>query len=438
MWTSRRIISTTVFCVLLAARLYAITDEEIFRNFQFSFLNPGARSAGMGNAFVALADDATAAEANPAGLTILTKPEVSFEFRSTSFDADKLNSLNRLRSEKETFQVRSKNDLETVNRPSFFSFVYPTPYVTLAVSRQEAVQLHGTLGEILDIVLVAQDGSPLPLTFTALGTEDQEITNWNFSIARKLPHRISIGATFRYSQLDWKTSVNNTARFVIGEFVFSSDTFQTSMDAQDNAFGLNLGLTYKPLPPLSLGVVYKMNPKFEAVEVETGDEAKKPGPFRNVLNIPDILGLGVSYKPNDVITVNSDVVRIQYSDLMDDFQGGYNQLTDSTNFQSLRYKISDAYEFHVGTEFYLIVKETPVAIRIGYYRKPSNSLEASDVSGLLPFDQPFAKSFFRRVDAENHITIGAGVVVLSDLQIDVAFDAGKSQSHFIVSTVYRF
>lgn len=36
--------------------------------FQFSFSNPGARSLGFGGAFVALADDATASFANPAGL----------------------------------------------------------------------------------------------------------------------------------------------------------------------------------------------------------------------------------------------------------------------------------------------------------------------------------------------------------------------------------
>ena len=47
---------------------------------QLSFSNPGARSLGFGGAFVALADDATAAFANPAGLAQLTKPELSVEY----------------------------------------------------------------------------------------------------------------------------------------------------------------------------------------------------------------------------------------------------------------------------------------------------------------------------------------------------------------------
>ena len=43
--------------------------------------NPGARSVGFGGAFVALADDATAAFSNPAGLDQLRRPEVSAELR---------------------------------------------------------------------------------------------------------------------------------------------------------------------------------------------------------------------------------------------------------------------------------------------------------------------------------------------------------------------
>ena len=43
---------------------------------QFDFLNPGARSLALGSAFVGLADDATAAWVNPAGLMELTRREI--------------------------------------------------------------------------------------------------------------------------------------------------------------------------------------------------------------------------------------------------------------------------------------------------------------------------------------------------------------------------
>jgi len=53
---------------------------------QFSFSNPGARSMGFGGAFIGLADDATAAFANPAGLVQLVRAEVSLEGRRWSYD----------------------------------------------------------------------------------------------------------------------------------------------------------------------------------------------------------------------------------------------------------------------------------------------------------------------------------------------------------------
>ncbi|MCK5376295.1 MAG: hypothetical protein KAJ97_04375, partial [Acidobacteria bacterium] len=55
--------------------------QETPSTFEFSFSNPGARSLGFGGAFAALADDATAAFANPAGLVQLVLPEVSVELR---------------------------------------------------------------------------------------------------------------------------------------------------------------------------------------------------------------------------------------------------------------------------------------------------------------------------------------------------------------------
>ena len=49
---------------------------------------PGARSLGLGGAFVAVADDATAAWANPSGLMQLVRPEITLEGRSWSEDRE--------------------------------------------------------------------------------------------------------------------------------------------------------------------------------------------------------------------------------------------------------------------------------------------------------------------------------------------------------------
>ena len=79
----RKICFVLAACAAAALPLAAQnTDIESLSGLQFNFGNPGARSLGMGGAFLGLADDASAAEANPAGLTILRKPEVSLEVRN--------------------------------------------------------------------------------------------------------------------------------------------------------------------------------------------------------------------------------------------------------------------------------------------------------------------------------------------------------------------
>src|ERR671924_2065136 len=78
----RTLLGFVVLGLLAAIPLAAQnTDIEALAGLQFNFGNPGARSLGMGGAFIGLADDASAAEANPAGLTVLRKPEVSIEAR---------------------------------------------------------------------------------------------------------------------------------------------------------------------------------------------------------------------------------------------------------------------------------------------------------------------------------------------------------------------
>ena len=50
---------------------YAIDNTPLWQGVDFDFSQPGARSRGIGSAFVGAADDATAAVTNPAGLVQL-------------------------------------------------------------------------------------------------------------------------------------------------------------------------------------------------------------------------------------------------------------------------------------------------------------------------------------------------------------------------------
>ncbi len=77
----------------------------------------GARAIGMGGAFIAVADDATAASWNPGGIVQLDKPEISFVYKYLR------------RSENKSFENHpeaSSTDSVDYHNLNFFSAAYPS------------------------------------------------------------------------------------------------------------------------------------------------------------------------------------------------------------------------------------------------------------------------------------------------------------------------
>src|SRR6185436_14887453 len=117
----RRSLLLVALCALAAAPLAAQnTDIEALSGLQFNFGNPGARALGMGGAFLGRADDASAAEANPAGLvTIGRDPDVTVEVRSFRLTQHLVGGGSA--PNVDTVNVSS----DTTPRPTFASFVFP-------------------------------------------------------------------------------------------------------------------------------------------------------------------------------------------------------------------------------------------------------------------------------------------------------------------------
>ena len=86
-----------------AFSLFTITTFAQDLRFSLEIANPnpvgsGARALGIGNTFIAVADDATAASWNPAGLMQLQHPEFSFAFEAIS-QFSEINSTTHRESE---------------------------------------------------------------------------------------------------------------------------------------------------------------------------------------------------------------------------------------------------------------------------------------------------------------------------------------------------
>ncbi|HJQ37607.1 MAG TPA: outer membrane protein transport protein [Thermoanaerobaculia bacterium] len=457
--------------VLVCAALVALplaaqnVDIEALSGLQFNFGNPGARSLGMGGAFLGLADDASAAEANPAGLSILRKPEFSIELRN--YEEQQLFSTSG------TFpdDVVRTPFTHYSNRvvPTFASAVFPVKKFTFGAYYHEPLNNKGggvvfpTFNEFTgaqetalpNFYLPAGGGDPISETECDkrnLATPGScvefridpfisalDVRQRTFGIAGawQVHPKFSVGATARYQ------------RFREAAFTFRFDTFfnpsTVSVQATAKADGEDVtieevsdvtfavGFKWAPSDKFSVGGVYKKGPEFDTPLFFAG--AATDNEFLQVadtkFHIPDIAGVGVSYRPIPVLTINVDAVRVKYSNLTDDFVAS---VADVRGLTGDTFEAADVTELHVGAEYFFSTK-IPVAIRAGFWRDPAHS-----VTWRGPLTNPnfIAEALlYPEGEAQNHFSIGAGLA-WPRFQIDAAYDSSENYKVASLSMVTRF
>jgi long-chain fatty acid transport protein len=461
----RKILFTLALCTATALPVLAQnTDIESLSGLQFNFGNPGARSLGMGGAFLGLADDASAAEANPAGLTILRKPEVSLE----------------LRNYQEQQQFSTSGTFPTINRtsfshysqrvdPTFASFVMPVKNFSWGIYYHEPLRNEGTgqvvpvrndfTGEVKTNVpnfYLPTGGTPVTkqqcdalnakdpngaacaeyrlLPF--LSALDVRERTYGLALAYKFGN-FSVGGAARYQTFNESSF---TFR-VTSTFDFSSISVQqtggldkngdlTLKDSHDVTF--TGGFKWAPSDKFSIGASYKQGAKFKAPTFAATDTTNLL--FEKVadttFHIPDVYGVGLSFRPIPVLTINADAVHVKYSNLVDNFVSVNETIRNLDN----AYGAKDVTEMHVGGEYFFSTK-IPFAVRAGYWRDPAHSVT---FQGPLTTPDAVANAIlYPKGDSANHVSIGAGLA-WPRFQIDAAYDTAKHYRVGSISAVTRF
>ena len=296
-----------VIAVLLAAPLFAQEEppefsSQGFTRLPFNFAPPGARSLAMGATFIGIADDATAAASNPAGLTILTKPELSAHVRYSSF--------------KDTFQEQDlgysfqSRDLfsDSVWSPSFFSVVVPVKSVTLSAYYQQIANFSGQGGQF--------EGNDFFGEFT-FGEIDMKVEDIAFAASFKAGERFSLGASFGARRLSFQ--------YFTYDSLFGPE-FQVELEASADATQTKLyyaiGALVNPNGKVSAGAVYKHGGKF-TLPYQAGGYVDFSGDrfdfgFQEdtgTFQIPDSFGGGLAYRPTPSWLLAADVVFVKFSQL---------------------------------------------------------------------------------------------------------------------------
>jgi hypothetical protein len=293
-----------------------VSAQQAVIPLQLSFSDPGARSMGFGGAFVALADDATAAFANPAGLTQLIRPEFSIEVRHWSHttpyaEGGRVEGLPSGFGIDTTAGLRTATSKHDTTGLSFLSFAYP-------------------------------------------------VGNWSFAI-------------YRHQYADIEFSGATQGLFGGGTNCCQLRQWDSQWTSEIDilTYGLSTGYRIRLTGSWSVGGVYRQGMEVDignrVIAGEAVDFGVPPGEVisqvsRIGLEFPDIFGLGFAYRhPGGGLTVSFQWDRVLYSNIPDSLR-----LDDQT--------IDDADELHLGAE-YVFLDSTPIiALRLGTWYEPDHQM----------------------------------------------------------------
>lgn len=411
---------------------------------QFSFSNPGARSMGFGGAFVALADDATAAFANPAGLVQITKPEISIEGRSWSYSTP-FTERGRIEGQPTGIGVdvvaglREGISSDDVAGVSFLSLVLPQNNWSIAFYRHRLADFESftqTQG------LFAGAGTTCCRFTDQRARTDLEVVSYGLSGAYRLTDALSLGLSLVFFEgnvdVQWEVFLPDEddilQSFAPTSYLPERMAVQASLHVDNSDFGLTTGFLWTLSPRWRLGGFYREGPSFELHgETLSGpsgsffglpaagtlvEQSTSPSAF------PDVYGLGCVFRPKDGrLTLAFEWNRVEYSTILDRL--------DPADFDTDDIVLNDGDEFHLGGE-YVFLRSTPVvAARLGVWLDPDHQPRATEASGLLE------RALLPPGASQIHWSLGIGLA-FKNSQIDLSADFSDLVDTVSLSAIYSF
>jgi len=396
-------------------------------------LGSGARAYGMGGAFLARADDATAASWNPAGLSYLRAPELSFVGVYNSF----------------TVTENLDNDSLKGSSVDFAAFTWPIGAGevrgAVQLSYQRALSFDGDRHVTQYGPLRDDEGNEIG---TQLIRIDEGVSDGGFDV-------IALGTGLRLSRhVRAGFTVNrwlNGYRHSIERNIYNLPTPRPrrnfDLDFQPSGWSFNFGLIVSPVDTFNFAAVYK-TPYTASVSLDRArrDYYGTPQSISEVttsawssddvrLEFPSSFGFGVSWRPRDTLTLSADYTRSKWSSarihdwfsleatLPSDDDGipaepappvFYDELQYPTlNFvpdpenpadPALKVAQQDAEQIRAGVEWVLIQGRVKIPLRAGYFndRQIAPALGGPDVVRF------------------NGLTAGTGLI-LGAMQLDLAW-----------------
>jgi long-chain fatty acid transport protein len=405
---------------------------------QLSVSDPGARSMGFGGAFVALGDDATAAFANPAGLTQLLRPEISIEWRHRSY-SEPYTRAGRIEGLPTGIGIDTLDGLMTATSEkdvaglSFLSFAWPLENWTLSIFRHEYAR-HEFAGETQGL-FGAGSTCCQPRYVDQRMSSELDFLSWGLSAGYKISDALSLGLGLVYHDTWLVADVSQyfpdedtpESRFFPNSYLPERMILSQRSIAADSDVTLTGGFLWRPSQNWSVGGVYRQGLETGfGIEVRAGeavDFGVPPGAViaratAGPIEFPDIYGAGIAYRrPDGRFTASFQWDRVEYSSLPRSIE-----VDDQT--------VDDADEWHLGAEYVFLSSKPVVALRLGAWLDPDHQLHATS-------DDPFVRAMLPPGKDEWHYSAGLGIA-MDRFQVDLAVDIGERLDTVALSAVYNF
>lgn len=441
-------------CALFSpGAVVAQTNLEVNAGIQFNFSTPGATNLAMGGAFLALADDATTAYTNPAGLTNIGNPEVHLEARRWTYthlftDRGRLEGYPISGDDFDTIEGLQDGEADDqVTGLSFLSYVYPRGRWAIAFYRHELANFEANFNSQGAYLKPSRARSPLGIPGQEDGrlaslrnTVDLEIVNFGISTAYSVNWRFSVGVGISYYDFSFNSISERflpglSKRMNFDDPTIKPVTIQTQ-DGEDWDWGISGGFFWQSDNTVwSIGGAYRRGPHFDfKTENKPGDgKLLDFDPFEEhpTFHVPAFFGLGVSWRPADAIRVAFDYNHIEYSALTRNFKDifGLRERFKLDDPQEEHFVVDDVDEFHLGLS-YRPSRLNILFLRLGAWYEADHSLRFEGANEAY-------RAIFRGRGDQIHYAAGIGIYP-KRFGVDAAFDYSDRISTVSLSSVFHF
>lgn len=386
-----------VFSLAADAQAQEITLTQTRINSSPNPIGSGARAQGMGGAFIAIADDATAASWNPGGLMQLERPEFSFVF-----------NFSHNRKEVNNAGIPGMNGMNSISREDLNYLSVALPFrafdknMIISLNYQRLYDLYDDLSFDINTSAI----NPVSGAFVSTSThtdfkQSGALKAFAPAYAIQLTPQLSVGATFNFwtdnlgYDNEWESDRTDTTSYVRVSSALPNRVFRGSRivkthekNSSFEAFNMNLGFLWHINGVVTLGGVYK-TPYTAGIDRRTRQEASIPGASgpstftqttktrENIeMHFPSSYGLGIAFRLTDSFTTSFDVYRTEWSDYW--VRSGGRKTSPVTGGLISKSRTQDTTQLRAGCEYLFVLEKTIIPLRCGVFYDPEPAAKSPD------------------------------------------------------------